>query len=219
MFAGHFAAGLLAKRTEPTVSLGTFVFAAMLSDLLWCIFMIIGVEHVQYGPGRGAANYLVSWYVPFSHSLVTTLIWAAVVGAGYFLIRRRATAAWLLFAVVLSHWVLDIITDRRIPLAPGLKATIGANLWRSLPATLIVEGGLWLAAIILYVRGTRAKRRTGVFMFWLGVVLITLVWYSNITGPPPPDPHAAPIVSLVLFSLLIAWAFWMNRARSQSASG
>jgi hypothetical protein len=35
MLVGHLAAGLAAKRAEPTLSLGTLVLAAMLADLLW----------------------------------------------------------------------------------------------------------------------------------------------------------------------------------------
>jgi hypothetical protein len=215
MFAGHFAAGLLAKRAEPSVSLGLFVLAAMLSDLLWCVFMIAGFEHVEYRPGRGAADYLASWYVPFSHSLAMNLLWAAALALAYVLLRRRGRAAWLLFALVLSHWFLDIVTDRSVPTSPGMQLYVGANLWRSLPATLAIEGGLWLAAVSVYVQGTRAGKRAGLFGFWIGVALITLIWYGNITGPPPSNPRIAPIVTLIISSALVGRAFWMNRAASR----
>ena len=53
MLVGHFAIGLTAKRVEPKISLGTLVLAAMLADFLWCVFMLTGIEHVQFKPGRG----------------------------------------------------------------------------------------------------------------------------------------------------------------------
>jgi hypothetical protein len=58
-----------------------------------------------------------------------------------------------------------------------------------------------------------------VYGFWIGVALITLVWRQNIAGPPPPNPRLVPFVTLVLFSLLVAWAFWMNRVRRSSQPG
>jgi len=58
MHVGHFAVGMVAKRIEPKLSLGTLVLAAMLADFLWCIFMLAGIDHVEFKHGMGAANYL-----------------------------------------------------------------------------------------------------------------------------------------------------------------
>jgi hypothetical protein len=52
--------GFAAKKFELAVSLGTYVRAAMIADLLWCIFMIAGPEQVHFGSGTGAANYFVA---------------------------------------------------------------------------------------------------------------------------------------------------------------
>lgn len=75
MLAGHLAVGLVAKRVEPGISLGTFVLAAMLADLLWCVFMIAGMEHAQLRTGMGAANYFVASDIAMSHSLLMDAIW------------------------------------------------------------------------------------------------------------------------------------------------
>jgi hypothetical protein len=50
----------------------------------------------------------------------------------------------------------------------------------------------------------------GLAVFWVGVVLLTLIWYNNIAGPPPP-PRTAPIGSLIMFSLTVSWAYGVNR--------
>lgn len=215
MFVGHFAVGLTAKRFEPAISLGMLVLASMLADLLWCVFMIAGIEHVQFKPGMGAANYLVASDIVLSHSLLMDAVWAALLTAVYFLRRRYPRGAWMLFAIVLSHWLLDWISHKPdMPLAPGVHRYFGLGLWSSPPAALIVEGGFWLLAMILYIRATHPIRRVGVYAFWAGVVVLTLAWYSNLAGPPPRDPGTAPIVSLAFFSLAVAWAYWMNRVRS-----
>ena len=86
----------------------------------------------------------------------------------------------------------------------------------ALPISILIEGGFWLAAVILYARAFPPKGRAGIFAYWTVVALLTLAWYGNISGPPPRDPHTAPYVSLALFSLAVAWAYWMNRLRPKS---
>lgn len=215
MLAGHFAAGFVGKRVEPSVSLGTFVLAAMLADLLWCVFMLAGWEQVHFEPGKGAANYLVASNIGWSHSLTMDALWAALFAAVYFLLRRHARAAWLLALVVLSHWVLDWISHRPdLQLSPGLHTYWGLGLWASLPATIIVEGGFWAFAVILYARASSPHNRLGSHLYWFGVAVLTLSWYSNLTGPPPRDPKLAPLVSVLFFSLAIGWAYWIDSLRS-----
>lgn len=214
MLVGHFAVGFAAKRFEPRLSLGTLVLAAMLADFLWVLFMLAGLEHVEFKPGLGAANYIAAFSVPLSHSLLMDVIWAALFAAAYFLKRRYPRGAVVLCVAVLSHWFLDFVAHRAdMPLAPGAPEFFGLGLWTSVPATLIVEGGFWLLAIILYLRATRPKKRAAHFVFWIVIPLFTLAWYNNIAGPPPPNPHTAPIASLIFFSLVVAWAYWMNRLR------
>ncbi|MGD0009426.1 MAG: metal-dependent hydrolase [Terriglobia bacterium] len=218
MFVGHLAVGLVAKRIEPKLSLGTGVLAAMLVDLLWAIFLIAGIEHVHFKPGMGAGNYFDAYDIAMSHSLLMGAVWAALFAAAYFLRRHYPRGAWILFAAVLSHWFLDFVSHRPdMPLAPGVHRYFGLGLWNSIPATVIVEGGFWLVAIVLYARATHPKNRAGVYAFWTVVVLLTLAWYNNIAGPPPRNPHTAPIVSLIFFSLVVAWAYWMNRLRPAKA--
>lgn len=214
MHVGHFAVGFVAKRIEPKLSLGTLMLAAMLSDFLWAIFLIAGIEHVQFKPGRGAANYADAYDIALSHSLLMNVIWGAVFAAIYFLWRRYMRGALVIFAAVVSHWLLDFVAHRPdMSLAPGTRSVFGLGLWTSLPATIIVEGGFWLLAIILYARSTRPKNRWGIYAFWSVIVLLTLSWYNNIVGPPPPSVLVAGISSLIYFSLVVAWAYWMNRLR------
>lgn len=215
MLVGHFAVGLSAKRIAPAVSVGTFVLASMLADFLWCIFMIAGIEHVQFKPGMGAANYFAASNIALSHSLLMDAAWASLFGAIYFLRRRNPRAAWLMFAVVLSHWPLDWISHRPdMPLSPGVHRYFGLGLWASTPAALLVEGGFWVLAVIAYSRGSHARNRIGSYAYWIVAAILTMVWYRNLAGPPPPDPRNAPIASLLFFSLAVSWAYWMNHVRS-----
>ena len=208
MLTGHLGVGLLARRAEPKVSLGTWMLAVMLADFVAFPLLIAGVERFSAGPGA---------HIPYSHSLLMDTVWAALFASVYFFFRHNRRGAWLLFAAVLSHWPLDVVSHRPdMPLAPGVPAVFGLGLWNSVPATLAVEGGFWLLAIVLYVRKTRPVRRAGIYGFWIGVALLTLSWYSNITKGMEPNPVKAGAGGLVFFSLMVAWAYWMNRARPAS---
>jgi hypothetical protein len=48
-----------------------------------------------------------------------------------------------------------------------------------------------------------------------GVALLTLAWIQNISGPPPPNPGIAPMSSLIFFSLVVGWGYWLNRLRGK----
>jgi hypothetical protein len=212
MFVGHLAVGLAGKRMEPKISFGTWILAAVLADLIVFPLLIGGVERFQAVPGVTVNR--MAGEIPYSHSLLMDAVWAGLFAGVYFLWRRYPRGAWLLFAAVLSHWVLDFVSHRPdMLLAPGTQATFGLGLWNSITATLVVEGGLWLLAIIFYVRATKPKNRAGTYAFWVGVVLFTLAWYGNITTGMDPNPVRAGISGLIFFTLIVAWAYWINRLR------
>jgi hypothetical protein len=207
MLVGHFAVAFVGKRVEPKLSLGTLTLAAMVPDILWPVFTLAGLEYVGGQPKIASDNILA---IPFSHSLAMDIIWAVLFAGLYFLLRHYTRGALILFAAVLSHWLLDSISHKHI-LAPGVIEHFGLGLWRSLPATIIVEGGFWLVAIIIYVRTTHSQKRLGTYAFWPVIPFLTLVWITNVkSGPPPPK---AVIGSLIFFLLLIAWAYWIDRLR------
>ena len=217
MLVGHLAVGLVAKRIEPKISLGTWILAALLSDLFVFPLLIAGIEHFDTVPGA-ILNRSVGRDIVYSHGLVSNVIWAALFATIYFLRRRYPRGALLLFAVVLSHWLLDFISHRPdMPLAPGTHQVFGLGLWNSLPATLLVEGGFWLLAVIIYARATRPTKRAGSYAFWIGVALLTLVWRGNISAGMDPNPVKSGIGGLIMFSLVIAWAYWINRLRPMRA--
>jgi sugar lactone lactonase YvrE len=213
MLVGHFAVAFVGKRIEPRISLGALAIASMLADILWPIFSISGIEYVAGKPGPPGSNLLD---MSFSHSLMMDTIWAALFAMGYCLWRdyryreRYSRSFLILFVTVLSHWLLDSASHKHL-LAPGKRDYYGLELWNHFATTIIVEGGFWLFAIILYARATRPKNRAGVYAFWPVVAFLTYVWIANIQkGPPPPK---GVIGSLIFFLLLVLWAYWMNQAR------
>ena len=81
------------------------------------------------------------------------VVWSALFAVVYFLWRRDSRGAWVIFGLVISHWVLDFVSHRpEMPIAPGLDWHVGLGLWNSLPATFAVEEALWLAGVAIYLR-------------------------------------------------------------------
>jgi hypothetical protein len=214
MFVGHFAIGFGAKRWAPKTSVGTLLFAALLADLLVFVFVAVGIEHISIRPGITRVNALNLYDFAWSHSLVMDVVWGALLAAAYFLTRRYERGAWVLFAAVLSHWVLDWASHRPdMPLVPGFHRYYGLGLYNSPLGLLIVEGGLWMIGIILYLRATHTRRFAAHLAFWTFIVVFTALWLLSFNGAPPPSVHVLVTVDLILFPILLCWAYWIDRLR------
>jgi hypothetical protein len=214
MFVGHTAVALAAKSRIPSVSLGWYVAAAYALDLLWPFFLLAGVERVSIVPGATAFTPLVFDSYPWSHSLFMSCVWGLAVVAVARWRGLGSSAAWLLGALVVSHWILDFASHAPdMPLWPGHSPLLGLGLWNSIPATLIVEGALFALGIALYARKTRARDRIGSIGFWLFVILTTVMWASGPWSAPPPSPRALALFAPLAW-LLVLWAGWADRHRA-----
>ena len=213
MFIGHYAVGLAAKKVAPQTSLGTLFLSVQLIDLLWPIFLLLGLEHVRIAPGNTAFTPLNFYDYPITHSLVGVLGWSVALGLIYFVITRYPRGAWVVGAGVLSHWVLDAVVHRPdLLLVPRGQTYVGLSLWNSVPRTLVVEGGMFVAGLALYLRATAARDRAGHYTLWSMVGLLVIIYIANALGPPPPSERAVAIVSLGAW-LFFPWAYWVDRHR------
>ena len=214
MFIGHYAVALAAKKASPKTSLGTLFLSAQFLDLMWPIFLLVGLEHVRIDPGNTAFTPLDLYDYPISHSLVTTLGWSLGFAIVYYFAKRYARGAWIVSFAVLSHWVLDFITHRPdMPISPGATTYVGLGLWNSVVGTVLVEGALFVVGVVLYARSTVALDRTGRYAFWSLICFFVAVYVANLLSPPPPSETAIAIGGL-LFSLIVPWGYWIDRHRT-----
>ncbi len=215
MFVGHIGVGLAAKAAAPRASLGSLVLAAVLLDVLVWAFVVAGLEHIGVKPGITATNALDLYDYPLSHSLLMSVAWGTLMAAGYYGIRRYSWGALIIFAAVVSHWVLDFISHRPdMPLAPGVHRYYGLGLYNSRPGMLVVEGLLWFGGVVLYERGTRSRQRAGFWAMYVGIAILTWLWIASLSGAAPRiSIIRMGIIDLAFLAVLVSWAYWVDRLR------
>lgn len=213
MFLGHYGLAFAAKRAAPDTSLGTLTFAAQWLDELWPVLLLLGVEHVRIVPRLTAASPLDFTDYPISHSLVAAVAWGLVIGFLYRNVGRSPRGAVIVGALVLSHWVLDLIVHRPdLPIYPG-GPRVGLGAWNSIALTIALEALFYFGGLVLYLRGTVARDRIGQYAL-VGMVVVQVAAYAaSLAGPPPPDVHTLGISALVLW-LFVPWAAWIDRHRT-----
>lgn len=213
MFIGHFGLGFGAKTLAPRVSLGTLFLSAQFIDLLWPTLLLLGVERVRIAPGATAVTPLDFEHYPISHSLAAVIGWALLVGSLHFLLRRNRRNALIVAALVVSHWLLDLLVHRPdLPVLPDDRLFVGLGAWSSLGLTLLIELPLFFAGLWLYARSTAAADAKGSWLLWSLVALLLLIYAGNLFGGPPPNVEAI-IWAGHLQWLLVAWAYWIDRHR------
>ncbi len=218
MFIGHFAVGFAAKRLAPKTSLAVLLAAPLLADMIWPVLVLAGVEHVRIVPGDNPLLVLQLDDYPWSHSLLMLSVWAAL-GAGLWYVRTRdATAAMVLAAGVLSHWVLDWVTHRPdMPLWPG-GPEYGLSLWSSIAGTAVVEGVMFVAAVWMYAAATRATRRRGAIGFWTFVAFLAVAYVANLFSPAPPSATVIGVSAIIATAVCLLWVWWFDRNREPRAA-
>jgi hypothetical protein len=214
MFLGHFALGYAVKRAAPRTSLGVLFGAAQCADLLWPFLVAAGIEQVRIVPGDTAFTPLEFVSYPYSHSLASLIVWGLLFAIVYTAATRdRGGAMWLLAALVVSHWVLDVVSHRPdLPLYPG-GPVFGLGLWNSVPATLVVESAMFAVSLWMYAHATRARDRAGRWGFVGLAALLAVVYAGNVLGGPPPSVGAIWIAGILGFGLTVVLAWWSDAHR------
>lgn len=213
MFLGHFGAGFAAKKIDKTASLGTYFMAAQWIDLIWPIFLLLGIEQAVINPGVSEVTPLEFVYYPFSHSLFGVIVWAVVFGSVYFMIKKKFKTALILGLLVISHWLLDLLVHiPDLPIFPGESVKVGFGLWNSFAVTLLLEVLILGLGVFLYYRATKAKNKIGTYSLIVLIIFLTGIYILNLIGPPPPSVEAIAYVGNAQW-LFVLWGYWIDRNR------
>jgi hypothetical protein len=73
LFTGHYSVSFAGRAAEKRIPLWLLFIAVQFIDVLWSIFVLLGIEKVRIVPGITASNALDLYYMPYTHSLLGAL--------------------------------------------------------------------------------------------------------------------------------------------------
>jgi len=209
LLVGHYSASFAAKSIEKRIPLWLLFIAVQFVDVLWAIFVLLGIEKVRIVPGITASNPLDLYYMPYTHSLVGAFLWAvlAFVVCQFFPSLKGARIGIVVGAAVFSHWILDLIVHRPDLALYDNSFKVGLGLWNYRVPAFILEIGLLIGGALLYLRTTSRKGRVIAYVFFLIVFQMVGTFFF----PPPSSDRAEAFTALLLYSLLALAAFWADK--------
>lgn len=211
MFIGHWAPAFAAAAvSKDSPKLATLFIGAQLVDWVFMILGLVGLEKVRIEPGFTVMSPLDLYHMPFTHSLVGSLIWALVFAFMVMVGRRNAGAAILAGAVVLSHWVLDWLVHAPDLTIAGGQTKLGLGLWNYPYVLIPLELALVIGSFIYYMRRTKGPMGPAFVLLFVMLGLQAFNWF----GPAPsPNPTLFFIMGLVAFTIITLLAKWVGDTR------
>ena len=217
MFVGHYAAALALKKFEKRASLGMLFLGVQFVDILFMPFVLLGIERMNIVPNITQSTHFELEYMPYTHSLVGSLFWAAVAYVVFrWLFVKKQSVALVIALAVFSHWIFDLIMHTPdMPLWTDDSIKLGLGLWNNAAASYALEAVLLIGALWLYLRATQATSAIGKYGMPVFIALLLLVNIFNIYGPPPAGGKIELAVSaMVAYFGFAGIACWLDRKRS-----
>lgn len=208
MFVGHYSVSFAGKAAEPRVPLWLLFVAVQFVDVLWAIFVLLGIEKVRIVPGITASNALDLYYMPYTHSLVGAISWSILAFVVCQLVPnlRSSRTGWIVALAVFSHWVLDLIVHRPdLPLYDS-AFKMGFGLWNYRIPAFVLELVVLLGGAALYLRAASRKGRITTFV----LVLVAVHVYGTFFFPPPNSDRAMALTALLFYAVLALLAWWAD---------
>ncbi|MEK6678297.1 MAG: hypothetical protein AABY39_02655 [Nitrospirota bacterium] len=222
MFIGHYGIALAAKKVDKNISLGFLFFATQFADILFFLFVLLGIEKMSFAPGITKVSPLDFTYYPYSHGLAASFIWTGL----FFVVSKIAPSksdsnknkiALAMGATVLSHFLLDAIVHRAdLPLLGGDSYKIGLGLWNYVFASFLIELLILLSGLWMYLKSTKGATFVGKYGMIIFSAFVTTVWMASLLTPTPSDFNIKgfAIFGLLFQLIVIGIVSWLDRSRT-----
>ena len=211
MFIGHFAPALVAATQRDAPRLPILFIGAQLVDWAFFGLLLTGAEAMRVTPGITAMNPMDLYHMPYTHSLLGSVVWGLAFAALIWAMTKNRTGALIGFAVVVSHWLLDLLVHAPDLTLAGQPPKLGFGLWNYPAIEMPLEIGITLAALWYFMRKTGAGTMRMLVFATVLLALQAINWF----GPPPIAVNTA--TSLLAFfaygvATLVAW--WADQRRA-----
>jgi hypothetical protein len=230
MFMGHYGPAVWDTQRgkgDVLVPLWVGFLAVQFIDIIFAIFAIIGLEGDVRMVG-GAPLFTI----PYSHSLITALGWSLIGGLLFKGFRPTSgmRGFWVVFGLVFSHWVLDLIVHRPdLPLWPGSAIELGLGFWNYPILAFALEMGLLSAGLLYWMRVTTGPRSSviglsALFLF-MGVLQVLFILVPGIEvkngtfdATLGPQGVALGLSMLFTYGILCFSIAWIEKRRAPRVS-
>ena len=221
MFIGHYSVAFVAKSDNNKIPLWVLFVAVQFLDYIWATLVLLGIEKLRVIKGFTAGSMLDSYFHPYSHSLITAILWSCVAAIVYkpicswlgFVYTR--SAALIIGVAVFSHWILDLIAHPRDLAFYDDTWKVGFGLWNYRDPEFALEIGLLGAGILLYL--TRnvmpAIRKGAVIAFGAALVVIQI---GDTYVPRNPLTARQTVIGVwIFYTLFVVVAFLIEKIGSR----
>lgn len=209
MFIGHWAPALAAAAASNRApKIGMLFLAAQLVDWAFFGLLLAGVEHMRFSPGISAMNPMDLYHMPFTHSLLGATGFAVMFAALVWLASKDRVAALIAGAVVLSHWLLDLLVHVPDLTLAGSPPKLGFGLWNHPAIEMPLEVGITLGALWWYAKARQPARLPVLTLVAVLLGLQAVNWF----GPVEPEVTAGTsLLAFFAFGLATVLAWWMGK--------
>ena len=173
--------------------------------------------------GFTAGSTLDSYFHPYSHSLITAVLWSGVAALCYKPLcrwlgfRYTKSAAFIVGAAVFSHWILDLIAHPRdLPIYDN-SAKVGFGLWNYRNPEFALEIALLALGICLYLSRNimPAIRKRAVISF--GIVLLVVQIGDTYVPRAALTDRATALGVWIFYTLFVLVALIIEKLRTPAA--
>jgi len=206
LFVGHYSASFAGKAADKRIPLWLLFIAVQFVDVMWAIFVLLGIEKVRIVPGFTASNPMDLYYMPYTHSLVGAIAWAiaaALICQLFPRLRGRRTGLIVALAVF-SHWILDLIVHRPDLALYDNTMKMGFALWNHRALAFALEIAVLVAGAALYL--PKAARKVRIVDFVVLLVLIQV--FGTFFFPQPATDRGEALTALAFYGVLALIAWW-----------
>ncbi|KQT33459.1 hypothetical protein ASG29_05270 [Sphingomonas sp. Leaf412] len=218
MFIGNYAPALALAGTRRGPGLATLFVAAQFVDIAFFSFVLTGTERMRETPGHTVMNAIDLYHMPYTHSLIGTLGFAAL----WALLVRLRRGTWRMAAigaaVVASHWLLDLLVHAPDLTLAGIGRRYGLGLWNHPAIEMPLELGLVALAIVVFASRTASRGAIGRVSLATLIAALLAFQLVNWATPQPatvvdPVPASLPLTALLAYAVLAALAWWVQATR------
>jgi len=221
MFVGHYSVAFAARSDRNGIPLWVLFVAVQLLDYIWATLVLLGIEKLRVIKGFTAGSMLDSYFHPYSHSLITAIVWSGVAALVYWVIcsrygcHYRKSAALIVGLAVFSHWILDFIAHPRdLPIYDN-EWKVGLGMWDYRDPEFALEIALVVSGIIVYLTRNvlSAARKTAVIAF--GVALVVVQIGDTFVPRTPLSDKATAMGVWIFYTLFVLVAFVVEKVGSR----